>query len=63
MKIIFFGTPDYVLPILEELHKYYKLVAVVTQPPKIVGRKQLKKFSAIRKLSQNKTSKIFSTGI
>jgi methionyl-tRNA formyltransferase len=46
-KIIFFGTPDYVIPILESLHKYHKLVAVVTQPPKEVGRKKIKTFSAV----------------
>ncbi len=46
-KIIFFGTPDYVLPILEELHKYFKLVAVVTQPPKEAGRKKMLTFSPV----------------
>lgn len=47
IKIIFFGTPDYIIPILENLYKNYKIVAVVTQPPKLVGRKQLKTFSAV----------------
>ncbi len=46
-KVIFFGTPDYVIPILESLYKNYKLVAVVTQPPKLAGRKQLKVFSSV----------------
>lgn len=48
-KAIFFGTPEYVLPVLEALHKYYKVVAVVTQPPKLVGRKQIPNFSAVDK--------------
>ncbi|RJR28318.1 methionyl-tRNA formyltransferase [Candidatus Microgenomates bacterium] len=44
MKIVFFGTPAYVLPILNSLNKTYGhgrdgIVAVVTQPPKPVGRK------------------------
>lgn len=44
MKIVFFGTPVYVLPILNSLNKTYGhgrdgIVAVVTQPPKPVGRK------------------------
>lgn len=39
-KIIFFGTPDYVIPVLEGLWKNFKLVAVVTQPPKVTGRGQ-----------------------
>ena len=45
MKIVFFGTPDYVLPILTTLHKKFvtgpgvsPIVAVVTQPPRPVGR-------------------------
>jgi len=46
-KIIFFGTPDYVIPILESLHKYHKLVAVVTQPPKEAGRKKKMTFSPV----------------
>ncbi len=46
-KIIFFGTPDYIIPILEALHKNFELVAVVTQPPKLVGRKQLRTFTPV----------------
>lgn len=39
MKIVFFGTPDYVVPILEAVHKHFKtnfetpIVAVVTKKP------------------------------
>lgn len=47
MRIIFFGTPAYVLPVLESLHKRFKekdgvspIVAVVTQKPKPTGRKK-----------------------
>lgn len=40
MKIVFFGTPDYVLPVLESLKGAgYEIAAVVCQPPKPVGRK------------------------
>src|SRR5260221_7463992 len=46
-KVIFFGTSDYVIPILEALNKNFKLVGVVTQPPKLVGRKQLRTFTAV----------------
>ena len=56
MKIIFFGTPDYVLPILINLHKKFvtgpgrsPIVAVVTQSPKPVGRMQIKTYSPIDK--------------
>lgn len=47
MRIIFFGTPDYVLPILEKLHKYHEIVAVVTQSPKPVGREKILTYSAV----------------
>lgn len=47
MCIVFFGTPDYVLPILKALVKGYEIAAVVTQPPRPVGRKQFKQFSPV----------------
>jgi len=47
MKIIFFGTPDYVLPILDKLDKHYEIVAIVTQEPKPVGRDQKLEYSAV----------------
>jgi methionyl-tRNA formyltransferase len=46
-KIVFFGTPEYVLPILRALAKHYEIAAVVTQPPKPVGRKQFLEYSAV----------------
>lgn len=47
MKIIFFGTPDYVVPILDKLHKYHEIVAVVTQSPKPMGREKVLTYSAV----------------
>lgn len=56
MKIVFFGTPDYVLPILTAIHKKFvtgsgksPIVAVVTQPPRPIGRKQILAYSAVDK--------------
>lgn len=56
MKIVFFGTPEYVLPILKSLHKAFvtgpgksPISAVVTQSPKPVGRKQILTYSPIDK--------------
>ncbi|HKC04518.1 MAG TPA: methionyl-tRNA formyltransferase [Patescibacteria group bacterium] len=56
MKIVFFGTPDYVLPILKAIHKKFvmgpgksPIVAVVTASPKLVGRKQYLNYSAVDK--------------
>lgn len=39
LKIVFMGTPDFSVPVLEALIKNYKVKAVVTQPDKLVGRK------------------------
>jgi len=42
LKIIFIGTPDFAVPILEKLIKSdYKPVLVITAPDKSVGRKQI----------------------
>lgn len=40
MKIIFFGTSDVGLPILEALTQHHEIVHVVTSPDAAVGRKQ-----------------------
>ncbi len=47
MKIIFFGTPEYIVPMLSKLAKSHEIVAVVTQPPMPVGREQFKKYSPV----------------
>lgn len=53
MKIIFFGTPDYVVPVAEALRKGFSrkesdgLQAVVTQAPKPAGRKQKPEHSPV----------------
>lgn len=42
LRLVFFGTPDYVITVLEALKTAgYELATVVTQPPKPVGRKKI----------------------
>lgn len=41
LKIIFFGTPDFVIPILETLNNQFDLIAVVSTPDASAGRKQI----------------------
>ncbi|MBI2405762.1 methionyl-tRNA formyltransferase [Candidatus Microgenomates bacterium] len=54
LKILFFGTPDYVIPILEALYgANYEIVAVVTQPDKPVGRKQILAPSPVKQWAQS----------
>ncbi len=60
LKVIFFGTPDYVIPVLEALYKYHKLVAVVTQPAKLAGRKQLMTYSAVDNWAHKRNIKVIT---
>lgn len=41
MKIVFMGTPEFSVRILEALEEKYEVVLVVTQPDKEVGRKKI----------------------
>jgi len=53
MKIVFFGTPDFVIPILSKLCETYNtprekgVIGVVTQPPKPAGREKMLQYSAV----------------
>lgn len=69
MKIVFFGTPDYVLPVLTTLHRKFvtgpgvsPVVAVVTQSPKPTGRKQYLTYSPIDKWAhEHKTATYYQS--
>lgn len=50
-KIVFFGTANVALPILEELKKQNEIVAVVTTPDVKVGRKQILQESPVSALA------------
>jgi methionyl-tRNA formyltransferase len=38
MKIVFMGTPEFSVPVLEALHQRHEIVAVYCQPPRPAGR-------------------------
>ena len=66
MKIVFFGTPNYVVPILQALHREFRgkggrtpISAVVTQPPKPAGRKKIEVFSPIDNWAYKKKIPIY----
>jgi methionyl-tRNA formyltransferase len=68
MKIVFFGTPYFVLPIIETIHKEHKeksgsspIVAVVTQKPKPAGRKKALTYSAVDKWAFERNGRVKST--
>lgn len=53
MKIVFFGTANVALPILEELNIDHKVLAVVTNPDAPVGRSRALRESAVSALAKD----------
>ncbi|MFA5188342.1 MAG: methionyl-tRNA formyltransferase [Patescibacteria group bacterium] len=51
IKVIFMGTPEFSAPILNVLIENYNVMAVVTQPDKKVGRKQILTASPIKQIA------------
>lgn len=48
MRIVFFGTPAFAVPILEMLHQEHEVILVVTQPDKPYGRKKVLQASLVK---------------
>lgn len=59
MRIVFMGTPNFSVPILEELIKNYEVVLVVTQPDKEVGRKRILTPSPIKEVATRNNIEVF----
>ncbi len=51
LKIIFMGTPDFAVPVLQGLIDNYKVKAVITQPDRLRGKDNTVSFSPIKKLA------------
>lgn len=41
LKVIFFGTPDFVIPVIKSLQENFNLVGIVTAPDQKIGRHQI----------------------
>ena len=52
LKIVFMGTPEFSVPILEALIENYEVVGVVTQPDKLVGRKRELVKTPVKKVAE-----------
>ena len=60
MKIVFAGSPEFAVPALEKLIEAGKeVVAVVTQPDKPVGRKQVLTPTPVKKYAVSKGLPVF----
>ena len=60
LKIEFMGTPSFSVPILEALIEKYDVIAVVTQPDKIVGRKRELQASPVKNVQSSIIFRFFS---
>lgn len=54
MNIIFFGTPDFVIPVIEELKHKHSVIALVTTPDQKVGRKQILTPSPVKRYGEER---------
>ncbi len=59
LKVVFMGTPDFCVPILESLIENCNVIGVVSQPDKEVGRKKEIKFSPIKEVALKNNLNIF----
>lgn len=59
LKIVFMGTPQFSVPILEALIEKYDVIGVVTQPDKRVGRKQELVYSPVKECALKHQIPIF----
>lgn len=59
LKVVFMGTPDFSVPVLEELIKNTNVTMVVTQPDKLVGRKKELTASPVKKVALENNILVF----
>jgi methionyl-tRNA formyltransferase len=60
MKIVFMGSPDYAVKILDNLVKNFEVVAVFTQPDKPVGRKKILTPTPVKKYATELNIPVFT---
>lgn len=58
-KVIFMGTPEFSVPVLEMLDEHTNVVLVVTQPDKEVGRHHEIKFSPIKEYATSHNIEVY----
>ncbi|MCF7925576.1 MAG: methionyl-tRNA formyltransferase [Candidatus Izimaplasma sp.] len=59
MKIVFMGTPDFAVPILEAINEHYGVDLVVTQPDKRVGRNQSLQKPPVKEIAEKHSIPVF----
>ncbi len=59
LKILFMGTPEFSVKVLQGLIDHYDVVGVVTQPDKEVGRKREVRFSPVKELALKNDIRVY----
>ena len=59
LNVVFMGTPDFSVPVLQALIDNFNVIGVVTQPDKEVGRKKEIRFSPIKEIAVKNNIKVF----
>jgi len=59
-KIVFMGSPDYAVKILDELQNHFEILAVYTQPDKPVGRKKVLTPTPVKKYALHKGFSVYT---
>ena len=60
LRVVFMGTPDFAVPVLEKLIEETNVVLVVTQPDAYVGRKKVLTKSPVRILAEEHNIEVFT---
>ena len=60
MRIVFMGSPDYAVKILDSLNKEFEIVGVFTQPDKPVGRKKVLTPTPVKKYALKNNLDVFT---
>lgn len=58
-NVVFMGTPDFAVPVLEMLIKNVNVIGVVTQPDKLVGRKKKLVYTPVKEVAIKHNIKVF----
>ena len=60
LRVVFMGTPDFAVPVLESLIKNTNVVLVVSQPDACVGRKKILTPSPIKQVALDSNIEVFT---
>ena len=58
MKVVFMGTPDFSVPVLEKLCEQHEVVCVYTKAPKEAGRGKLEKKTPVHLFAESKNIEV-----